>query len=62
MLQPLSQMTILHLFYGFVCQGKGHWHSFKDAPLPDPTMEQLWMNFTWNRLYGKMWAGIRGWK
>jgi len=61
MLQPLSPMTILHLFYGFVCQGKNRWHSFKDAPLPDPTMEQLWMCFTWKRLYDKMWFGMRGW-
>lgn len=62
MLRPLSTMTILHLFYGFVQQGKNRWHSFKDAPLPDPTMEQLWMSFTWKRLYDKMWAGIRGWQ
>jgi len=63
MLQPLSPMTILHLFYGFVQQGKGYWHSFKSAPLPDPTMEQLWMCFTWKRLYDKMWAGfMRGWQ
>jgi len=62
MLQPLSTMTMLHLFYGFVQQGKNRWHSFKDAPLPDPTMEQLWMNFTWKRLYDKMWFGMRGWR
>lgn len=62
MLQPLSPMTILHLFYSFVCQGKGHWHSFKDAPLPDPTMEQLWMCFTWKQLHDKMWFGMRGWQ
>ena len=62
MLQPLSPMTISHLFHGFVQQGKNRWHSFKDAPLPDPTMEQLWMCFTWKRLYDKMWFGMRGWK
>jgi len=61
MLQPLSAMTILHLFYGFVQQGKNHWHSFEDAPLPNPTMEQLWMCFTWKQLYDKIWMGIRGW-
>jgi len=63
MLQPLSPMTTLHLFYGFVQQGKNRWHSFKDAPLPDPTMEQLWMCFTWKRLYDKIWAGfMKGWR
>ena len=61
MLQPLSTMTMLHLFYGFVQQGKNCWHSFKNAPLPDPTMEQLWMNFTWSQLYVKIWRGSRGW-
>ena len=61
MLQPLSTMTMLHLFYNFVRQGKGYWHSFKDALLPDPTMEQLWMCFTWGQLYNKIWLGKRGW-
>lgn len=61
MLQPLSTITMLHLFYGFVQQGKGHWHSFKKAPLPEPTMEELWMDFTWKQLYGKMWEGMGGW-
>ena len=62
MLQPLSSMTILHLFYGFVCQGKGQWHSFEGAPLPDPTMEQLCMFFALSRLYDKMCASfMKGW-
>ena len=62
MLQPLSVMTMLHLFYGFVQQGKGHWHSFENAPFPDPTMEQLWMCFTWKQLYDKFWTDpTKGW-
>ncbi|MBA7551282.1 hypothetical protein ES705_43821 [subsurface metagenome] len=61
MLQPLSPMTILHLFYGFVQQGKGRWHSFKESKFPNPTMEQLWMCFTWDRLYDKVWTHGNKW-
>ena len=61
MLRPLSVMTMLHLFYGFVQQGKGRWHSFKESKFPDPTMEQLWMCFTWDRLYDKVWTHDNKW-
>ncbi len=61
MLQPLSVMTMLHLFYGYVQQGKGQWHSFKQAKFPDPTMEQLWMCFVWGHLYNKVWTHKHRW-
>ncbi len=56
---PVPDVALAYMFHNWLITNDGYLFGYEKAPLPQPSMEQLWLAFVMKSLYSKIWNGTK---